>query len=89
MATTCGSFSRGNAAMTSANDAGVRIAAPVAWRTRTTINHSTFGARPQPIDAKMKVVEPTRKARRCPRRSASFPAGTSSAAKMIVYAFNT
>ena len=84
MAMTCGIFSRGKAAMTSASDDGTRIAAPTPWRMRAPISTHTAGARPHAIDATVKVAEPTRKARWCPPRSATFPAGTRSAANAMV-----
>ncbi len=58
IATTCGSFSRGNAAKTRASDEGTRTAAPTPWSTRAKIRSSIDPASPQTIDASVKITEP-------------------------------
>ncbi len=47
------------------------------------------GASPHAIEAMVNAVDPVRKVRRCPSRSATLPAGINNAANTIVYAFNT
>ena len=84
IATARGSWSWAKACITNANDEGISAAAPTAWTTRNTISSSALGARPHAIEATVNSVEPARKTVRCPTRSASLPAGMSSAANTIV-----
>ena len=49
----------------------------------------SLGAIPQRNEAATNAVTPIRNIRRRPTRSASRPAGTSSAAKTMLYAFST
>jgi hypothetical protein len=78
--------SSGNSGSRSASDVGTRIAAPAACTTRAPTRTSTEGASPQTADAARKVRTPTKNIRRRPSRSDSRPAGTSSAAKTMLYA---
>ena len=89
IATACGTLSRGNACITRASDDGISTAAPAACRMRKAMRSSIVGASPQAMDAIVNSVEPARKARRWPNRSAILPAGIRSAANTIVYALRT
>jgi hypothetical protein len=84
MATAFGIWSRGNACITSANDDGMSAAAPTACTTRNAMWVSAIGARPQATDATVNSADPPRNTFRWPTRSATLPAGMSSAAKTIV-----
>ena len=77
------------AAITSANDAGTRIAAPAPCTMREAMSRQTDGENPHAIEAAVNTAEPIRNTLRWPSRSASLPAGTNRAAKAMVYAFNT
>ena len=84
MATAAGSRSRGKARITRASEAGMMAAAPMAWTIRKAISTSAEGAAAQAADATVNRTIPSRKIRLWPTRSASLPAGTSSAAKVMV-----
>ena len=64
-------------------------APPAAWTTRATTSTQTSGATAQAAEARAKTTTPARNAVRRPIRSAARPAGTSSAANTIAYAFST
>ena len=89
IATAIGIFSRGNVCSTNASDAGTSAAAPTAWAMRPRIRNPTVGASPHSTDAPVKITTAVRKVLRRPTRSASRPAGMSSAANTIVYALST
>ena len=89
MATANGTLEGGNERRRRASDDGINVAAPMAWITRNAIRMPADGASPQAIDATVNSVEPNRKARLWPSRSANLPAGTRSAANTIVYALST
>ena len=84
IATATGSRSRGKARITSASDEGSSAAAPSACTTRKAISTSTVGATAQASEASVNSVVPSRNIFLCPTRSAILPAGTSSAANVIV-----
>ncbi|MEZ5260802.1 MAG: hypothetical protein R2755_03290 [Acidimicrobiales bacterium] len=79
-----GSWSLVKACITNANEAGINAAAPPAWMMRKAMSSSALGAKPHAIDATVNTIEPARNTRRWPTRSASLPAGISSAANTIV-----
>ena len=62
---------------------GKIIAPPAACTTRAATSVSTEGATAQRTEAPVKVARPSRNIRLRPMRSASRPAGTSSAANTI------
>ena len=64
-------------------------APPAAWTTRAPTRTQTSGAAAQAAEATAKTIMPVRNAARRPIRSAARPAGTSSAANTIAYAFST
>ena len=72
--------SAGKASRTSASEVGAIIAAPIPWMTRKAIRKPSEGASAQSRLAAVKPLTPSRKIRLWPKRSASPPAGTSSAA---------
>ncbi len=72
-----------NSGSSSASEVGIRNAAPIAWITRAATSVGAEGAAPQRSDPSAKTISPPMKARRRPKRSASAPAGTSSAANTI------
>src|SRR5690606_14173794 len=80
-----GSLAWGVPRRTSAIEEGRRIAAPRPCTSRARTSTAGFGAIAQASDATVKSVDPARNVALWPRRSAARPAGTSSAAKMIVY----
>jgi hypothetical protein len=88
-ATATGRRAAGNAASTIASDAGRSSAAPIACTTRAATSSSTDPARPHASEPARNTATPPTKMRLRPCRSASRPAGTSSAAYTTVYAFST
>ena len=84
MASVTGIRSRGVDRSTSAREDGTSAAAPNACSTLAITRAVGPGATAQRTDAAVKTTAPSRKVRRCPRRSASLPKGISSAANMIV-----
>jgi len=72
--------SLGKLSSTIASEVGAIIAAPIPCRTRAAIRNSSEGASAQARLKTVKAAIPARKTRRCPKRSARPPAGTSSAA---------
>ena len=84
IATATGRRSRGYARITRASDDGMSAAAPTACTIRKAIRTSTVGASAHATEAVVNRAEPVRNTRLWPSRSASFPAGTRSAAKVIV-----
>src|SRR5262245_25704271 len=81
--------SSGNSGSSKPRDAGTSIAAPRAWKPRAAISMSAEPAAPQTTDAARQGSVPREKKRRRPNLSASRPAGTSAAAKTMLYAFST
>ncbi len=73
-------FSAGKLSSTIASEVGAIIAAPIPWITRKAISTGSEGATAQSRLAPVKPAIPSRKTRLWPKRSASPPAGTSSAA---------
>jgi hypothetical protein len=73
-------FSTGKLSRTIASEVGAIIAAPIPCRTRKAIRVSSEGATAQSRLAAVKPAIPRRKTPLWPKRSASPPAGTSSAA---------
>ena len=84
MATATGIFERGKVCSTRASDDGTSAAAPTACRTRAATRRPAVGATPHSIDAIVNRTAAARNVRRRPMRSASRPAGISSAANTIV-----
>jgi hypothetical protein len=80
-------FSAGNSGSISPSEVGTTIAAPTAWSTRAAITSSTLGATATSADAARNAQRPTKNIFRRPTRSATLPAGTSSAANTMLYAF--
>ena len=74
----------GKARSTSANDDGMSAAAPAACTTRNTTSTATVGAAAQATEPSVNTTAPIRNSRLWPMRSATFPAGMSSAATAIV-----
>ena len=58
--------------------------APAAWSTRAPTSNHGDGATAQSSEAAVKPIDPVMNMTLWPRRSASFPNGTSSAANTIV-----
>ena len=79
----------GTLASSSESEAGTIKPAPAAWMTRAAISSGTPGDRPHSAEPAVKPIRPVTKIRRRPARSAHRPAGTSTAANTIVYAFST
>src|SRR6185312_14488372 len=79
----------GTAASNNDSDAGTIAPAPAAWMTRAAISAATPGASPHSTEPKLNRASPAVNSRRRPIRSAHRPAGTSTAANTIVYAFST
>src|SRR6516165_6816313 len=79
----------GTAASSKDSDAGTIRPAPTAWTTRAAISAATPGASPHSSEPRVKVTRPASSTRRRPTRSAHRPAGTSTAAKTMVWAFST
>jgi hypothetical protein len=73
-------FAAGKLSRTIANEVGAIAAAPMPWTTRKAISVSSEGATAQSRLARVKPASPARKTRLWPKRSASPPIGTSSAA---------
>ena len=73
----------GKASSTSANEAGASMASPTAWRTRAAIRISTEGATATPALPARNRAKPIRKIRVLPKRSASHPPGTMTAAVVM------
>ena len=67
-------FGSGKAALTSASDATLTMAAPTPWRARPMFSTSSVGASPQRADAPANSTMPAMKTRRRPRWSASVAA---------------
>ncbi len=84
MATATGIFERGKVCSTRASDDGTSAAAPTAWRMRAATSSPAVGARPHSIEATVNSTAAARNVRRLPIRSASRPAGMSSAANTMV-----
>ncbi len=76
----------GNSGSSRASEVGTSAAAPAAWTTRAATRTSTVGARPAAAEAARNVSRPAMNIRRRPTRSATRPAGTSSAANTMLYA---
>ncbi len=72
-----------NSGSSSASEVGIRKAAPTAWITRAPTSVCADGATPHSSEPSAKTIRPPMNARRRPKRSASAPAGTSSAANTI------
>src|SRR5262249_13177854 len=89
MLTAIARFSRGNAASTSASDAGSSIAAPTPCSTRDPTSIVGNCASAHSADDAVKIAAPHRNTRLRPTRSATRPAVTSSAPNTIVYALRT
>ena len=79
----------GTLASSSESEAGTIRPAPAAWMIRAAISSGTPGDRPHRAEPALKPIRPATKIRRRPTRSAHRPAGTSTAANTIVYAFST
>ncbi len=73
----------GVASSSSAREVGISAAAPAACTTRAASSQPTAGASAHSAEATVKTASPARNTRRCPIRSASRPAATSSAAKTM------
>src|SRR5579863_9601274 len=82
-------FSGRAAASSRPREAGMSSAPPAAWTTRAATSTQTSGAAAQAAEARPNTTIPVRNAARRPIRSAARPAGTSSAANTIAYAFST
>ncbi len=76
--------SAGNSGSSRPSDVGTSSAAPAACSTRAPISTSAVGAIPQAAEAAKNSAMPVKNIRRRPSRSASRPAGTSSAAKTML-----
>src|SRR5213083_2251455 len=85
----CGLARGGTAASTRDNDAGTIRPAPAAWMILAAISAATPGATPHSTEPRTKAARPPISTRQRPTRSAHRPAGTSTAAKTIVYALST
>ena len=79
----------GTDASKSDREAGTMRPAPAAWMTRAAISAATPGATPHSSEPRLKAASPAMNSRRRPTRSAHRPAGTSTAAKTIVYPLST
>src|SRR5690349_12780921 len=79
----------GTLASSSESEAGTIRPAPTAWTIRAAISSGTPGDRPHSAEPRLNPISPAPKIRRRPIRSAHRPAGTSTAANTIVYAFST
>jgi hypothetical protein len=64
-------------------------APPTPWMNRAAISQTWFCATAQSSEAAVKIVNPVRNTRRCPMRSPSRPASSSSPPNAIRYAFTT
>jgi hypothetical protein len=84
-----GRAAAGTAASSSDSDAGTIAPAPAACTTRAAISAPTPGASPHSTEPRLNPASPATNSRRRPTRSAHRPAGTSTAANTIVYAFST
>ena len=73
-------FSAGNSGRTSANDAGVNCAPPIACTRRANTNKCVVGARPHSTDPILKSARPRMNERLRPLTSAKRPAVRSPAA---------
>ena len=73
-------FSTGNSGRTSASEAGVRIAPPIACMTRASTKRAAVGASPQSIEPTLKSASPRIKDFFRPKTSAKRPAVRSAAA---------
>src|SRR5450755_3905041 len=82
-------FSGGNSGSSRPSEVGSMNAAPAACATRAPTSTATDGAAAHAAEARLNRPSPSRKPRLRPARSAHRPAGTSSAAKVIAYAFRT
>ena len=82
--TACVRRSAGNAATTSAKEAGTSMAAPRAWTTRAPMRNATDGESAQTTEATVKTRTPQTNARRRPIRSVIRPNGTRNAAKTML-----
>ncbi len=89
IATARGRWGAANSTSTSARDVGNSAAAPTACATRAATSQPTDGAAAHRPEAATNTSAPAMKTRLRPRRSASRPAGTSSAANTIAYALST
>ena len=74
----------GKVCSSNASDVDMTIAAPKDWTTRKLTSDATFQEAPAAAEAVVNTTMPDRNRRRRPNRSASRPAGASSAAKPIV-----
>ena len=81
--------SGGNSGSTSASEVGISAAAPTACTTRAAIRQLGSGASPHSTEPARNSQRPPKKSRRWPTRSAIRPAGTSAAAKTMLYALRT
>lgn len=79
----------GVSASKSPKEEGVTRAPPTPCKVRALITIARFGAAPTKTDEPPKMARPAQKSSRRPNRSANRPAGISSAAKAMVYEFNT
>ena len=62
-----------NAAPMIANEQGMSSAAATPWMARAAISAAMSGAKPQAIEASVKLIMPIRKITRRPKRSAAAP----------------
>ena len=76
--------SGGNSGSSSPSEVGTSSAAPAACSTRAATSAHADQASPHSAEATMNSPSPTKNTRRRPSRSASRPAGTSSAAKTML-----
>ena len=76
--------SAGNAGSSNASDDGASSAAATACAVRPATSSPTVGAAAHTTEAIPNSARPTRNTRRRPHRSASRPAGTSSAANVTL-----
>src|SRR5215469_7921246 len=79
----------GTEASSKDSEAGTIRPAPQAWMIRAATKAATPGASPQSSEPMLIAARPMTNTRRLPTRSAHRPAGTRTAAKMIVYALST
>src|SRR5215469_6163576 len=79
----------GTLASSRESEAGTIRPAPAAWMVRAAISSGTPGDRAHSAEPRLKPAKPATKIPRRPTLSAQRPAGTSTAANTIVYAFST
>jgi hypothetical protein len=84
MAVAVARFAAGNSGSSRPREVGTRIAPPMACNTRAPTSTSGDVASPASIEAPTKEYIPMKNIRRRPTRSATRPAGTSSAANTML-----